>query len=173
MSLSTLGLRIESGGVNSNTKGIEYQNKLLLLCMCQHYQNGFLITTEVKEAEPFGDIILQYPSKKNRLIQTKHKETATDFSFESFWDPRKKDFLLKKYFEGFRRIVNCFPDIQEVVICTNNLLPDLVLTDTARSLISFKEILGANCTFGNIGKRYKIDDTCADTITTLEKKIES
>lgn len=165
-------LNVQPGGVNSTFKGIDYQVKLMLLAVTRSFQNlsntTFEVSSEIEEAAPFDDVIVQVNGREPRFIQCKNKEIPMVLSFEDFFDSRHKNFFLCKYFDGYVNIKKHFQKTGDFVICTNNSIPksQTLIDATGRLKISFLVDSGNDEVFGDFGKSFRIDQSCKALVKT-------
>jgi hypothetical protein len=128
---SNLSKSVAPGGIQDSQEGLDYQWKSLVLfagrCFSMKQKvKYFSVLTEIKEAEKFDDIILEYTDQHNVtkwiLAQAKHKKNPG--VMDSNVLIADNNFSLVKYFASFWKISQKFgaQKIESVMIITNNTL---------------------------------------------------
>lgn len=180
------------GGINDGLHGATYQIKLMMLFAYQAKQNNceFLISTEVKEACKFDDLIYQYKDSGSEMGikfgQAKWSRTQKSLTLDDF--KSSKNYKLSKYFESFMSIKRNpkFKNYKDFMIITNNELKTefrtqsnlFVLKNQNNSeQIYLEEKTPSDVIFGSHAKQLKIvSNTCYSnehqkTLKTISKFI--
>jgi hypothetical protein len=118
----------ERDGLVRTFHGIVYQIKLILLFMIRAANKNcnFRIASERKISKLFDDIEFQYNSDgkwKNRMIQVKHKQDATQkITLADLKDEENGDFSLSKHFISYLNIKKQLEQnesVEDLIIFTN------------------------------------------------------
>jgi hypothetical protein len=115
---------VSSGGINDSLKGATYQLELMKLFACNatHLNINFKLSTEIKEAGKFDDLIYEYESNDGkvhcRLLQAKHKLNPINMALDMLLI--HKDFALCKYFKTLEEVKQNFDNIDDVILATNH-----------------------------------------------------
>ncbi|XP_024879170.1 uncharacterized protein LOC112466062 [Temnothorax curvispinosus] len=110
--------------------GNMYQLKLLMLFLHRgvSHEYSFRLSTEIKEAKKFDDLVFEYTKdgrKEYRFLQAKHKldESKEKITADSLLTESDGDYSLTKYFFSYQdsKKEKLFKDgsIKDVTICTN------------------------------------------------------
>lgn len=175
---SNANLSLQSGGVNSTIKSCQYQMKVFLLGIVKSFEasadKSFSISTEVKQAAPFDDVLVEHQGK-TILIQAKSKEEPIELGFKSFFE-NKTNFSLWKYFKGYVELIKHFENVDKVVICTNNRIEksnrNCVILHGPENIgdIQLKKVKSSDFIFENFPKKFKIGQDSSETKDLLREK---
>lgn len=114
---------ISRGGVNETLQSQLYQvNLLVLFAVKPKDKLKFQLSTEVKEAGKFDDVVIK-TDKGFRLLQAKMKLNKSNLSLCKLFSG--DDFNLIKYFNSFKQDLLQFFVIEDAIICTNNGFPNM------------------------------------------------
>lgn len=166
--------------IQSFINGFGYQSKLFLIAIIKCKDTELCAYSEVEEAHKLDDIVLKL-SDGFRFFQAKAVKKPKLYSLSSFFVGKNNPFNLFKYFTSFCHILQekKFNNVIDVVLCTSqkleisNLRKDFekspFLESTEPDYI-FDEMQKGDCKYDKIGKRFKINKNCKDTLEEEFKK---
>jgi hypothetical protein len=175
-----LSKTVATGGIQDSQEGLDFQWKSLTFfaarCfVLQEQVKSFAVLTEIKEAEKFDDVVLEYTDQHNDvkyiLAQAKHRRSAKLVDSNSLI--AEDNFSLVKYFASFWEIAQKFgaQEIESVMIITNNTLAgsnkilkvgqvlEMKISQSSESLYLEKT---DHFIFGSIGEIYRFVDQNSD-----------
>lgn len=126
------------GASTGGITGMEYQLDVIIWNLLKGkavYGTNFELTTELKEAEKFDDVVFKFPDDgKFRLIQVKHSSGKnTELSFSHLLYDNTKPYNLQLYYDSYKKIAASARfkgKIRDMVFFTNWSLSQDVLDFT-------------------------------------------
>lgn len=130
--------KVNSGAFRGGLEGAEYQINLLQIFGLRALNKGlrFDLWMEDDAADKFDDVAFCYDSNnqsKFTFLQAKHKVNRVVFELSTLF--YEKNFILYKYYKSFELIEENFKvdygstDLEDLIVCTNNILPSLSQND--------------------------------------------